>query len=273
MRTADAPVEIPGFRLIRKLGQSGMSRAFLAEYEETGVLRVLKVIDLNAGAPDLLQRLEREYELISQIRHPHIAVIYGQGRTPTHAYIVMEYITGGDLRQRMQHALPPRQALEYSSQIGAALVAIHARGIVHRDLKPDNIMVREDGSLVLTDFGIVRDMSMHLTTRGEGLGTPFYLSPEQATGGRVDARSDLYSLGVMFYEMLTGEKPYRADDAPTLLQKHVRAPVPALPSELVSLQPLLDRLMAKKPEERYADAQRLLNEIAQLSAAGMPTAA
>ncbi|HZP89193.1 MAG TPA: protein kinase [Burkholderiales bacterium] len=261
MRTADTPIEIPGYRLIRRLGQGGMSRAFLAEFEQSGALRVLKVIDISIGAPDLLQRFMREYEFVSHIDHPHVARIYEQGRTETHAYIAMAYFPGGDLRQRLQQPLPPGQCLDYVRQIAEALVAIHARGIVHRDLKPDNIMVQEDGTLVLTDFGIAKDLSMHFTTRGEGLGTPFYLSPEQAASGEVDPRSDLYSLGVMFYEMLTGEKPYRADDAPTLLEKHVQAPLPSFPARLARFQPLLDRLMAKKPEDRYATAQDVLKAL------------
>jgi len=266
LRPADAPITIPGFRLLRRLGQGGMSRAFLAEYETTGTTRVVKVLNIAEGGYDLLRRFLQEYELISQIRHPHVATIFDCGETDTHAYIVMEYLPGGDLRQRLERPLAPEQALEYLSQIAEALIAIHARGIVHRDLKPDNIMLREDGTLVLSDFGIAKDLSRTLsqTRYGEGLGTPYYLSPEQAQGGKVDQRSDLYSLGVMLFEMLTGDKPYHADDGPALLRKHVQEPVPTLPAPLARLQLLLQRLMAKTQDERFATSEEALRAIRAL---------
>jgi class 3 adenylate cyclase len=269
LRPADSPIKIPGFRLIRRLGQGGMSRAFLAEYEMTGSLRVLKVLNVAEGGFDLLRRFLQEYELISQIRHPHVATIFDRGQTESHAYIVMEYFAGGELRAQMDGPLPPAQALDYLRQICEALVALHARGIVHRDLKPDNILLREDGTLVLADFGIAKDTSRTLsqTRHGEGLGTPFYLSPEQAVGGKLDQRTDLYSLGVMFYEMLTGAKPYAADDAPSLLNRHVNDPVPRLPGELDVFQPLLDRLMAKNIDERFAGSREALAAIRALMSA------
>ena len=268
LRPADSPIAIPGFRLLRRLGQGGMSRAFLAEYETTGATRVVKVLNIAEGGYDLLRRFLQEYELISQIRHPHVATIFDCGQTDTHAYIVMEYLPGGDLRQRLERPLAPQQALEYLGQIAQALIAIHARGIVHRDLKPDNIMLREDGTLVLSDFGIAKDLSRTLsqTRYGEGLGTPYYLSPEQAQGGKVDQRSDLYSLGVMLFEMLTSDKPYHADDGPALLRKHVQEPVPTLPASLARLQPLLQRLMAKTQDERFATSEEALQAIRALMA-------
>jgi class 3 adenylate cyclase len=263
LRPADAPVNIPGFRLIRRLGQGGMSRAFLAEVEPTGALRVLKVLNIAEGGYDLLQRFLQEYELISQIHHANVAAIFDRGQTDSHAFIVMEYLAGGELRQRLTGALAAREALGYARQIAQALVAIHARGIVHRDLKPDNIMLREDGTLVLADFGIAKDLSRTLdrTRHGEALGTPYYLSPEQAQGGKVDARTDLYSLGVMLFEMLAGDKPYHAEDGPSLLRKHVQAPVPQLPALLARYQPLIDRLMAKRQDDRYASAAEALQAI------------
>jgi serine/threonine-protein kinase PpkA len=266
LRAVDSPIKIPGFKLLRRLGPGGLSRAFLAEYEMTGSLRVLKVVNVAEGDFDLLRRFQQEYDLISQIRHPHVATIFDRGQTDSHAWIVMEYFLGGDLRERIQQGLTPEEALDYLRQIAEALVAIHARGIVHRDLKPENFMLREDGTLVLAEFGIAKDLSrtMSQTRRGEELGTPYYLSPEQATGGVVDPRSDLYSLGVMFFEMLTGRKPYVADDAPGLVHKHVHESVPRLSDELQDLQPLLERLMAKSPGERFATSAEALKAIRAL---------
>jgi class 3 adenylate cyclase/CheY-like chemotaxis protein len=263
LRPSDAPILIPGYRLERRLGQGGMSRSFLAEYEPTKVKRVLKVLNIEEGGFELLQRFIQEYDIISQARHPNVATIYGDGQTDTHAYIVMEYFPGGDLRQRLQSPLKPEIALDYLRQVTEALVAIHARGIVHRDLKPDNLMLREDGTLVLADFGIAKNLmsSINRTRHGEGIGSPFYLSPEQALGKSVDQRCDLYSLGVMFFEMLTGERPYAGEDAPALLHKHIHAPVPRLPMRLELLQALLDKLMAKQPQDRFDSAAAALAEI------------
>ena len=266
LRAVDSPIKIPGFKLLRRLGHGGLSRVFLAEYEMTGNLRVLKVVNVADGDFDLLRRFQQEYDMISQIRHPHVAIIFDRGQTDSHAWIVMEYFLAGDLRERIQQGLTPHEALDYLRQIAEALVAIHARGIVHRDLKPENFMLREDGTLVLAEFGIAKDLSrtMSQTRRGEDLGTPYYLSPEQATGGVVDPRSDLYSLGVMFFEMLTGRKPYLADDAPGLVHRHVHDSVPELPDELQDLQPLLERLMAKSPNDRFATSADALKAIRAL---------
>jgi class 3 adenylate cyclase/CheY-like chemotaxis protein len=271
LRPSDAPIKIPGYKLVRRLGQGGMSRSFLAEYEPTGAVRVLKVLNINEGGFDLLQRFVQEHDIISQARHPSVATIYGHGQTDSHAYIVMEYFAGGDLRERMHEALPPGLALDYLRQVTEALVAIHGQGIVHRDLKPDNLMLRDDGSLALADFGIAKNLASTLnrTRQGEGLGTPFYLSPEQALGKKVDQRCDLYSMGVMFFEMLTGERPYAGEDPPTLLNKHIHSPVPRLPMRFERLQPLLEKLMAKRPEERFDSAQAALIAIReQLDAIG-----
>jgi len=263
LRPSDAPIKIPGYRLERRLGQGGMSRSFLAEYEPTKVKRVLKVLNIEEGGFELLHRFIQEHDIISQARHRNVATIHGHGQTDTHAYIVMEYFPGGDLRQLMRAPLKPEVALDYLRQVTEALVAIHARGIVHRDLKPDNLMLREDGTLVLADFGIAKNLasSINRTRHGEGVGTPFYLSPEQALGKSVDQRCDLYSLGVMFFEMLTGERPYVGEDAAALLNKHIHAPVPRLPMRLELLQALLDKLMAKRPQDRFDSAAAALVEI------------
>jgi serine/threonine-protein kinase PpkA len=156
-------------------------------------------------------------------------------------------------------------------QVARALESIHARGIIHRDLKPENIMQRPDGTVALADFGVAKSMLQpdHLaftqTRHGDVVGTPYYLSPEQASGQRITPASDLYSLGVMTYEMLTGNRPYRAESLDMLLARHMSAPTPQLPAEHSALQPVLERLMAKKPEERYATAQQLLQDLEERS--------
>jgi serine/threonine protein kinase len=157
-------------------------------------------------------------------------------------------------------------ALAYIKQAAAGLAAIHDVGIVHRDLKPDNLMLRQDGSLALADFGVAKQMSMKITDTGDGdiVGTPYYLSPEQALGQAVDARCDIYSLGVLAYELLTGRKPYLAGSAQELLRMHVHDPVPLLPPEHAHLQAVMESLMAKKREERYPGAATLLADLAQM---------
>jgi serine/threonine protein kinase len=162
----------------------------------------------------------------------------------------------------------PRQALAYLRQTAAALEAIHCIGIVHRDLKPDNLMLRADGTLVLADFGIAKHISAVLTKtrRGDVFGTPQYISPEQALGKLVEARSDLYSLGVLFFQLLTGRLPYYAQDVAGLLGMHVNAPVPRLPNALAGFQPLVDGLMDKNPADRYAHARAVLDALPRFEA-------
>jgi len=260
---------IEDYRLLRKIGQGGLASIYLAQPIAGGVPQVLKVMRFEEGAADMdLQRFIQEYALLAGVDHPNVARIFRQDFSAGSAYIAMEYFPLGDLRSRMRKALDPAIALYYVKQIAAGLEAIHRVGIVHRDLKPDNVMVRQDGILAIADFGIAKQVSMQITDTGadEVVGTPYYLSPEQALGRPVDARSDIYSLGALAHEMLTGRKPYYADTVEELLDMHASAPVPTLPAAYRHLQPVLDRMMAKDPANRFRDATQLLDALAEAGA-------
>jgi tRNA A-37 threonylcarbamoyl transferase component Bud32/class 3 adenylate cyclase len=256
---------IEGYRILRKIGEGGMASIYLAAdaSDEPQVLKVMRIVANEDG--DQLQRFIQEFALLAQVEHPNVARIHRQGFCSGHAYIAMEYFSQGDLRARIARGIDGDGAASYLKQIAAALEAIHAAGIVHRDLKPDNLMLRKDGSLALADFGIAKHVEMFITdtAHGQVVGTPYYLSPEQALGQAVDARCDLYSLGVMLYEMLTGAKPYRAASAEELLDLHIQAPVPQLDARFARLQPVLEGLMAKDRDQRYASAADVLEDLAR----------
>jgi serine/threonine protein kinase len=247
---------IKGYRFLKKLGTSSHSSVYLAEREKTGAKMVLKVLrqipDVNDASIAAFDRFLQEYEMIADIHHPNIVKIYDLGVADDHAHIAMEYLDSGDLRQRINEKIHTHVAVKYLREIASALAGIHEVGILHRDLKPGNIMLRRDNSIALIDFGLAKRLrlQMEITGSGEIFGTPYYMSPEQGHGFPVDERSDIYSLGVIFYEMLTGEKPYQADNAMGIIYLHARAPIPLLPECFAEYQGLLDMMLAKKPEDR-----------------------
>ncbi|MBC5782439.1 protein kinase [Ramlibacter sp. USB13] len=259
---------VEGYRILRKIGEGGMASIFLAQSAEGGPPQVLKVMQLDrAVEADGLQRFIQEYALLAQIQHPNVARIFRQDFSVAHAYIAMEYFPQGDLRACMKAGpIDQATAISYLKQTAAGLAAIHEVGIVHRDLKPDNLMLRNDGSLALADFGVAKQTAMKITDTGDGdiVGTPYYLSPEQALGQGVDARCDIYSLGVLAFELLTGRKPYHANSAQELLRMHVHEPVPLLPPEHAHLQAVMESMMAKDREQRYPSARTLLDDLAQM---------
>ncbi len=250
---------IRGYRRVRQMASGSRADIFLAERLEPHSLVALKVVrdrHEHGEASDSFLRFLQEYEIAQRIRHPGIVRLFDLGVSDEHAWLVMEYFPRGDLRRRMKAQVAPRRAVQVAAAIARALGALHAEGVVHRDLKPGNVMLREDGSIALIDFGMSKDtaQSQDLTERGLIFGTPYYMSPEQGHGEPTDARSDLYSLGVILYEMLTGGKPYRAESPMAVIYKHRKEPVPQLAAGLEGLQPLLERLLAKLPEERFATA-------------------
>lgn len=257
-------LDISGYVVRRKIGAGGMSSVYLAEREPDHELTVLKLLNADLSREnEFLRRFIREYGILSKLSSPHIVKIFDQGYTDQHVYIAMEYFSGGDLKARIDRGIAPDEALDLLSQMAEGLKAIHAADVIHRDLKPQNIMFRDDGSLGILDFGIAKIASeeTQLTEHGQVFGTPYYMSPEQGTGRILDARSDLYSLGVIFYEMLTSRRMYNAENAVALVYKHLNDPIPILPAHLSRFQAFLDRSVAKSPEDRFASASSLLAAI------------
>jgi hypothetical protein len=266
-------VAIRGHRCIRQVGSGGMCKIYLAESERAGTLVVLKVF---SQVPDVSERsvnfdrFLQEYEIVAGLKHKNIVQIYDLGVADDHAYIAMEHFPAGDLRQRMKETLMPATAVNFLKQIAGALEAIHSVGVLHRDLKPANVMLRNDGSLSLIDFGLAKtnETEASLTGSREIFGTPYYMSPEQGHAEVIDARSDLYSLGVVFYEMLTGRKPYNGATAMEVIYKHKRADLPEIPPQFARFDGLLRGLLAKSPGDRFQSASALLTAISGLKDPG-----
>ena len=248
------------YRIVDLLGRGGMADVYRAEDERLGREVALKAVPPEFERdPERVERFRREVRAAARLTHPNIVTVYEFGQGEGQHFYTMELMPGGDLKDRIRahtEGMLPEEAREVAAAMARALDYAHGRGFVHRDVKPENILFGEDGSPQLTDFGIARAVSerIRMTATGMSIGSPHYMSPEQARGQLVDGRSDIYSLGVVLYEMLTGRLPFDSADTFEIGLSHINDPVPKLPRKLADWQPLLDRLMAKSPEDRYASA-------------------
>ena len=259
---------IPGYTLRLRIAESEKAVVYLAASAHRGHNVALKVCKTLRDEAAGRQFLEREYTAVMAVRSPLVVEIYDYGVHAGFEYLAMEYLPRGDLKARIQRGVSEREALHFVAQIAAALQVVHEAGLVHRDLKPPNVMLRENDAVALIDFGLARSLDGNTVSTQTGvlLGSPYYMSPEQALGEPLDARSDFYSLGIICYEMLTGSKPYTGGTAMEVLQQHVSAPLPALPAELARYQPLLTGLLAKSRAERLGSAQEIITAAASLRA-------
>jgi|GEM_PF-2059889 len=264
-------MEIPGYEIKGIIGKGGMARVYLARHQALDRNVAIKVLNRQEDADsEFSDRFLREARIVANLSHPGIVTIHDVGEHGGHNYLVMELLPSGEtLGDKIKAGVDSEYALSVVRQVATALKVAHAKNIVHRDIKPDNIMFRADGSVVLMDFGVARSVdeaATQMTQAGTIIGTPQYISPEQAQGKEVGPYSDIYSLGIVFYEMLTGKVPYSADTPIALVFKHVSEPVPKLTGKLAVYQPLIDRMMAKKREQRYASCDHIIADIDRISA-------
>ena len=258
------PPRIPGYTVNARIGKGAHSLVYLGERERGKSIVVLKVIRVDfASNHSHVRRFVREAEILSTFDSPYVVKVYEHGFTDDFAFISMEFFPRGDLKQRIRIGLSAGDAVNCIANIAYGLDAIHSAGLVHRDLKPANVMFRHDDTLALVDFGIVKRAGerSERSTTGSIFGTPNYMAPEQGKGYAADTRNDLYALGVMLYEMLMGEKPFKADSPADLVHAHINTPIPRLPKELRRYQSLVDRLMAKDPDERFQTAVELIDAL------------
>ena len=260
--TLEIGARLGHYRILALLGRGGMADVYRAEDERLGREVALKAVPAEfARDPERIERFQREVRAAAGLTHANIVTVFEFGQGEEQHFYTMALMPGGDLKARIRahpEGMPAEEVRAVALAMARALDYAHQRGLVHRDVKPENILFGEDGVPRLTDFGIARAMAEGtLTAAGMSIGSPHYMSPEQARGFKVDARSDLYSLGVVLYEMLTGELPFQASDTFAVAYSHINDPPPDLPPPLAAWQPVLDRLLAKSPEDRYASSGEL----------------
>ncbi len=256
-----ARLRIPGIRVLHLIGEGGTARVYLASRERDDEPLVVKILRPEITADrHALARFMEEYALVERIQSRHVARIFDHGTSEDHAYLVMEFFEGGDLNKRLAgRALPELEALKLFRDLMYALGDIHEKGILHRDLKPQNLMFRNDGSLAIVDFGIAKNIAAaDRTGAGEVLGTPRYMSPEQVQGRALGLRTDIYSAGVLLYQMLTGRHMFDGETAMEVAMHHLNTEAPPLPDELALYQRLMEKLVEKDREARFRNADEVI---------------
>jgi tRNA A-37 threonylcarbamoyl transferase component Bud32 len=258
--------EIAGYTMMKKIAQSTAASVYLArndEFPQPVALKIEAIKGQHVVSEADRERFTKECEILSKLNHRSIANVLDFGTTEDYLYLALEYFPCGSLRERLKHPVSEADAVNYAHQIGEALQIVHAARVVHRDLKPSNLMLTNENRLVLIDFGSARTQFMpsDLSRSGDCTGTPYYVCPEQIDDLEPDARGDLYSLGVVFYEMLAGSLPFMGKTLAEILAAHRTAPVPRLPETLSAYQPILDRLLAKDPKDRFASAAEFLDAL------------
>jgi len=254
-------IRIPGIKVLRLIGEGGMSRVYLASREGDDVPLVVKILRSEVtGDKKALARFLEEYNLVERINSRHVAKIHGHGVSGEHAYLVMEFFDGGDLDKRLKgRAIEPDEALQIFRELMFALGDIHEQGVLHRDLKPQNLMFRADGTLAILDFGIAKHIdAVDRTGHGEILGTPRYMSPEQVRSMTLDLRTDIYSAGVLLYQMLAGQHLFDGETAVEVALHHMNTQPPELPTHLGQFQRLLDKLLEKDRDARFRNADEVI---------------
>ena len=267
------------YEIVAPLGEGGMAAVYKAYQPAMERFVAVKVLSrtLVAESNEFTNRFQREAILLAQLQHPHILPVFDYGQKDGYSYIVMPFLQNGTLAELLQARRRTLSEIhEIMTQIGGALGYAHARGMIHRDVKPSNVLIDEQGNCLLTDFGLARmiQASDRLTSAGAIMGTPAYMSPEQGKGDSVDGRSDLYSLGVIFYEMLTGQVPYQDTLPMMVVIKHIRDPLPsvrALAPELTDvIERVVNKSLAKEPDDRYQTAEDFVQAVKKAIQGNLP---
>ncbi len=258
---------IDNYRILEFVAIGGMVSVFKVQHKDTGQISAMKLFDRDTSDRLGRKRFIRGYQLIEKVSHRHVVAIQDLVASEESAYAVMEYFPAGDLKKRISKGINRKDIVHYTTVIAAALDTAHQQNILHRDLKPSNVMFRANGDPVLLDFGIAKLMTESRTSLAFSdhvVGTPYYISPEQAVGSPLDGRSDLYALGIMLYEMIEGEHPYSGDSPMDIMRQHVSGPVPRLTSVTDPLDRIIGKLLSKDRDDRYATGREVIRALLEL---------